>query len=362
MSTNMVQESISLDELDLRIIHCLQVDPRAPWSLVGAVAGTDPTTALRRWTRMTDAGAAWITWYPPVDPIPAAALVEINCAHGQTSAVAAQLARDPHAMSVYIHAGGRDVLIELIAHDNRDLSRYVLERLALVDGIREVRTHVVTGGYRDASQWRLGELNSAEERRLVEASAQRERRYRTMRGDTKRRPLSGPLHDISHILSGDPRISYADLASAAGISPATARRRLNELLASQPVLRCDVARSLTLWPIHATFFLRCPADRIDATARVLGGMREARLLMTTTGPHNMFLGVWVRSVNDLQLLEAHIVTTLPHLEIVDRALVIRPVKMIGHLVDADGIRTGHVPIDFRRSPLDREGRAVSAVG
>ncbi|MER2225037.1 MAG: AsnC family protein, partial [Rhodococcus sp. (in: high G+C Gram-positive bacteria)] len=43
-----MHDSTLLDEIDLRIIHAMQVQPRAPWALIGSVVGIDPVTAARR--------------------------------------------------------------------------------------------------------------------------------------------------------------------------------------------------------------------------------------------------------------------------------------------------------------------------
>ena len=37
-----------VDELDLAIVNCLQLQPRASWTLVGSALGVDPVTVARR--------------------------------------------------------------------------------------------------------------------------------------------------------------------------------------------------------------------------------------------------------------------------------------------------------------------------
>jgi hypothetical protein len=135
-------------------------------------------------------------------------------------------------------------------------------------------------------------------------------------------------------------------------SRATAQRRLSALLAVHPVMRCELARSLTPWPVCAAFFMHCPADKIDVTAQALSMLREVRAVMVTVGPCNLCISAWVRSVGDVYLLEAQLATRMPHLRIADRAFVIRPVKLMGQLLDEEGLRIGTVPIDLRQSPLD----------
>jgi hypothetical protein len=49
---------------------------------------------------------------------------------------------------------------------------------------------------------------------------------------------------------------------------------------------------------------------------------------------------------------ARLVARLPHVQVADRAFVIRPVKLMGQLLSEDGLRTGTVPVDLRKSPLE----------
>jgi DNA-binding Lrp family transcriptional regulator len=157
--------------------------------------------------------------------------------------------------------------------------------------------------------------------------------------------------EVAFALATDPRMAVAELAARLGVSRATAHRRLSELLAVSPLMRCELARTLTPWPVSATFFLRCPADKIDVTALALSTLREARAVMVTVGPYNLSFSAWVRSVSDVYLLEAQLARRMPHVQVADRAFVIRPVKLMGQLLDENGLRTGTVPMDLRQSPL-----------
>jgi len=340
-----MHENITLDDMDKRIIHVLQIQPRAPWKLVAAIVSSDPTTVMRRWRRMVDAGAAWIAAYPPFGAGATLSLVEVGCAHGRTLEVASRLAMDPQVMSLNVHAGHRDLLVEVIGADVRQISNYLLEHLALVEGIRWTRAHSVIASYADGNDWRMGALGRADERRLV-GSGNRPLDFAGGKTSAARPTLSIAEEEVAHVLAGDPRISLTDLAKTLNVSVTTARRRLEAVLRAQPMLRCEVAQTLSGWPVHATFFFRCPADRVDPTGQALAKLPEVRAAMTTTGPHNLFVAVWLRSLGDVQRLEVELTTNLPHLVVVDRTLEIRPIKRIGHLLDKDGWTTGRIPIEL----------------
>ncbi|MGW1327901.1 AsnC family protein [Streptomyces antibioticus] len=74
---------VDWSETDLQFIPALQIHPRAPWSLVGAVLGVSPATVARRWARLNDAGLAWATGYRACEPQsvedPASAMVIARC-------------------------------------------------------------------------------------------------------------------------------------------------------------------------------------------------------------------------------------------------------------------------------------------
>ncbi|MEU4746320.1 AsnC family protein, partial [Actinosynnema sp. NPDC023658] len=59
-----VQDPITPDETDLRLVHALQAAPRATWHEVGRTLGVDPVTAARRWQGLVEAGCARVTAYP----------------------------------------------------------------------------------------------------------------------------------------------------------------------------------------------------------------------------------------------------------------------------------------------------------
>ena len=64
------------------------------------------------------------------------------------------------------------------------------------------------------------------------------------------------------------------------------------------------------------------------------------------GAANLLVGVWLRSPADAVSLESEMVGKLSRLEIVDRAVTLRPVKLGGCLLDEWGRISGRVPMDF----------------
>ncbi|MDA3642946.1 Lrp/AsnC family transcriptional regulator [Saccharopolyspora indica] len=335
-----MQDHAELDEVDLALVNALQINPRAPWSLIGGVLGIDPVTAARRWARLERTGLAWISAYPPTTPAQATAFVELGCEPGRGVDVARELAADPQAMTIDVTAGGRDVLVTVSAPDPQALSSYLLERMSRVGHLQQVRSHPAVRIYTEASRWRLRALDHDQAARMAWDP-----------GTSGLVPLTEQDWAIAVALAADGRAPVAALADAAGTSTSTVRRRMARMLASRQLrLRCELARTQSGWPVYAWFFARVPPAHLDDTARALARIPEVRAVTSAAGPHNLIIAVWQRSLADVQDLETHMSRRLPHLDIVDRSIVVRPVKLVGRLLDERGHATGCVPLDTRRSP------------
>ncbi|MEV0319731.1 Lrp/AsnC family transcriptional regulator [Streptomyces sp. NPDC050658] len=335
----MTATSTGLDELDLTLVNALQISPRASWAELAKTLDVDSATVARRWERLRSAGHAWVTAYPfPDASLGCAALVEIDCAPGQDTAVAEVLSADARAATVEHAAGGRDLLITVMAPDFAALSGYVVDRLGKVPGITSTRAHLITGSYTEGSFWRLRSLTRAQQESLAAA-----------RRGTGGLPAPGLAEHRELILAlgENGRLSLSEVAARLGVSVNTAGRRLARLLDSgRLVLRCDLARSLSGSPVSVTFFGSVPAEHLEATARELAKLPETRLCVGVSGPQNLVATVWVRSLVDVQALEVRLAHALPHLRIVDRAIALRAVKLMGRLLDAGGRAVGFVPLDI----------------
>lgn len=317
---------------DLRLIHALQVVPRAPWSRIGAVLGCDPVTAARRWARLRDGGYAWVTAYR-FSRRTVLALVELSCEPGRTLEVAAELAGDAEAITIDVTAGGRDLVITVAVEGDDRLGEYLLDRLGAVRGVMSSRTHVCTTIASDARSWRLRTL-SDEELAALEAVPRSHGRQRA--------GLSGAEFDgVLSALAADGRIRAADLAERAGIGVDRARAALNTVLAADGVVvRTEVARRYSERPVYAWFFLRAPARSTDRVLRRLGTLRDVRLLATSIGTCNIVLAMWLPGLDDVARVEAVIEQSDAEVAIVDRSLVLRTTKHLGRRLTPDGRSVG----------------------
>jgi DNA-binding Lrp family transcriptional regulator len=331
-----VQDSFIPDEMDLEIIHALQDSPRATWQEVGRLLGVDPVTATRRWQALSEAGFVRTTAYPAVRPWAkdhCNAFIELDLEPTARDHAVEVLARVPQIVSISIISSGRDLFLTLLTPDLATLSRLVLRRLHQLPGLRRTRTYTVTTVYGEGNQWRLDALES-------------ERRIQPGQPRTADGAVWKPHHQ--EILRGlsDARRSAAQIAASIGRSASTVRRRLNEMNERGLLsYRCEVAQHITGWPIAATFWARVAPNQLDVMGPALAALREVRLCAAVTGADNLIMVLWLRSLGDIQRLEAELAANLPRLTLTDRAVTLRQAKRMGCLIDETGHITDVVPID-----------------
>lgn len=338
------------DELDFAVVNALQIDPRAPWNLVAKALQVDPATVARRWERLATRGIAWVTGYAP----PGAhfsGLVEITCGPTQAAQVAEQLSTDPHASTVVHVTGEADLLVSVMTRDFFSFTRYVVERLNQMPGVVSTRSHPFAHSYREGSRWRLDGLDPGQ-RTILGRKSSSSHPPPFPGGSTESMPM-GDERPIVLALAEDGRRSVTELADSLGVSPNTARRRLHRLLDSgRIVLRCELAHTLTSWPVIAVFWAHVPSEAAGMLAHQVARMRQVRICATTaSGPGNLVFTVGLRSVEGIQDMEGSLAREMPAVKVLERSLVMRPVKLAGSLLDVNGCRTRSVAMDIHRDPV-----------
>jgi DNA-binding Lrp family transcriptional regulator len=340
-----MKESGTLSLDSMLLLDTLQLAPRASWSRIGQVLGITAVTAAKRWARLREAGIAWVTAAPTmaVRTAQCLAYVEITCHPKHRHAVANAIAQHRLAVSVELTTGGADILVTVAAADWQTMSHYLLAHLDQVEHVLSSRARIATRIYGEGSAWRLRELPTAAATALERLSTER----------ATGRAVSGPLRVTDGMramlvhLSVDGRASVTDIAERSGLNPTTARRRLVELLNSGIVMvRTDVASRAVGWPVQVHFAANAPVGMLNETARALCRFRESRLTATVTGGPNLTFCAWLRTVEEVRRLELAIAARLPHVEFVDRLIVLRTIKRMGRLVDEDGRAVDVVPIDM----------------
>ncbi|MGW2485665.1 AsnC family transcriptional regulator [Streptomyces sp. NPDC001606] len=246
---------------------------------------------------------------------------------------------------IYLHhlTGTRSLLATVAVADLASSSAYLRRELDVVPGVRAHHAELLVTTYGEASRWRLGTLEPAQRETVIGDTAAR---------DEPVRPLDERDEQLIRTLTTDARLPNTELATRLGVSEPTARRRLGRLLSEGRMrMRCEIAQSVSGWPVTAVLRCRVPAARLDSVARSVAALPEIRLSVGLTGPENLHLIAWLRDASGLPALEASLATRFPELTVVRSAVSLRTLKHMGRLLDERGLAVGSTPMDIWRPPV-----------
>ncbi|MGG5891030.1 Lrp/AsnC family transcriptional regulator [Falsiroseomonas sp. HC035] len=145
----MAKSTISLDDMDRRILRVLQQDGRIAVTLLAEQVGLSATPCLRRIRRMEEAGV--IAGYAAVvDParvgLPIQAFVQVALSsHSEdvASGFHRALASRPEVVAAYAMSGGMDYMLHVVAADFETYADFALKALLRMPGVKETRSSFV---------------------------------------------------------------------------------------------------------------------------------------------------------------------------------------------------------------------------
>ncbi|MEB3369651.1 Lrp/AsnC family transcriptional regulator [Saccharopolyspora mangrovi] len=332
-----------LAEEDLALIHALQIAPRVSWAEAARVLDSSPTALAARWQRLRAAGLAWVTVHSGEQSHDVVAFVDLRVDPAHRAEAIERISRDPRAASVEETAGGRDLVLTVIVPDYDSLAAFTLDELPTTPGVRAVNTHVATKVHRQGADWRLDALDREQQLAVRDAARHAET------------PAPGRIPDsywpVVQRLAQDGRQNAAEIARALGRDPATVRRQVARLLATDALaFRCEVAGLRSRWPIVCTWFAQVPMTELDHTVRSLSTLPELRLLVSTAGQSNLMFLLWARSSGDLMRIERSVNEKLPWLRLSESVLTLRTRKRMGWILDRHGRTTGELVLPHTLQP------------
>lgn len=156
-------KSYKVDETDLAIIRMLQKDGRRRYADIATELGLAASTVQQRANRLIDAGLVKITAL--VDPvtlgISVPAMIAIKADGRMLREAAKEITKFPEVDYVVICTGTYDILIEVACRSNDDLLSFISDKLAKVDGVREIDTFLYLRIMKDSDQWMVPEQTEA---------------------------------------------------------------------------------------------------------------------------------------------------------------------------------------------------------
>jgi len=318
------------DSLDRRIISALQIDGRASWHRIAAALGEAERTVVRRGTRLLDSGLVRIG---AMALHGRSTVVGVRCAPGQARMVASALARRPDCVFTHVLTGSPDCVAELIC-PREELASLVMDELPGLPGMVETLTLPVLRHIRTIREWHSGLLTDDEIAALAgpsEAPAPSSSTGDVMPPGDAPQELSRPDRLLLNALAEDGRCTYEELGRVAGVSEATARRRLSALRREGRVrIRAVIEPALLGLPVEAVLWVRTAPARAEAVAAALTDNVHVRYASFVTGERQILVLAALPSESALY----DFVTSAPWLRdvaSVDTSLVLGSLKRGGML-------------------------------
>ncbi|MEU8896964.1 Lrp/AsnC family transcriptional regulator [Nocardia sp. NPDC048505] len=269
-------DSVRLDTVDLRLLHALQIDGRAPFSRIAEVLDVSDRTVARRFARLRAHGVARVCGVPDNHRLGRSEwLLRLRVRPGGAEVVARDLARRGDTGWVSVLAGGAEVTAILRVEGEGALPLRALSGHSQVVGVEAQRLlrHLTEQRWRG----RTSALSATEVAALD-----------TVANDAAPITLTDLDRRLLPALARDGRADYPSLAAAVGWSESAVRRRLDELR-HRGAVRFDVEIDAAAlgFPVHSLLSLNVAPARLTAVARALAAHPEIAFAGATTGPHNM---------------------------------------------------------------------------
>jgi DNA-binding Lrp family transcriptional regulator len=317
-------ENLTIDEIDRQIVHCLAVDGRASFSQIAEILGVSDQTVARRYRRMRSAGALRVVglkaklgslgWF-----------LRLRCVPGSGPGIAAALAKRPDTAWIQLLSGDTEVLCA-IRGDAREEREELLARLPRSSRIVAVTAysllHMFAGG-----TTALGFLS------VLPPDQVEPLRHPVRAGRAELGELDAALFEA---LAADGRTSHADLAAAIGWSESTVRRRMDQLR-DIGVLYFDLEMDMPTFGFRSSAWLwmSVPPSNLAEAGAALAKFPEVAYAAATTGPANLAVCAVCRDETEFYEFMTAKVGTLPGVERVETAPIIRTVKQAAPTVIAE---------------------------
>jgi DNA-binding Lrp family transcriptional regulator len=220
-------------------------------------------------------------------------LVRIRILRGKVEAVSQALARRRDVPLVELSASGDQVIAVVLPGADHPGS-LLFEQLPTSGAVISVDAQTVIHVFSDAADWTADYLSPQERGALTPAAGER--------AEPAGHAVS--LDDVDAAIAGalaaDGRRPAAAVAREIGEPESTVRRRLAGLLESgQLITQVIIDPKLLGLPVDADLRMQVAPGRLDETGRALARHPAVHGALVTTGPANLTVAVWLRSLGHL---------------------------------------------------------------
>jgi DNA-binding Lrp family transcriptional regulator len=288
----------ALSDMERAIVAYLQRDGRIPFRTLAAALGVTETTVYRRTQQLMDGGYFRILGV--VDPLRLGeghtVLAGISCDPTMARQVAAALAARAEMRFVALVTGTFDVVCEMVTTDRTHLTKLLVEILPATPGLRTINTSWVLHTHLTNFLWDMPaqgaehvepEVLTRELNRDEEIDGDAALNEGTPAGEPSRAngiDLDDIDGEVIRLLQEDGRMSYAQIASALGLTESTARRRTLRLLRSNYVRVVAVSNPFLLgFEDVVLIWFKVELRRIAEVTAALSRLTPIRYLSRTAG-------------------------------------------------------------------------------
>jgi Lrp/AsnC family transcriptional regulator, regulator for asnA, asnC and gidA len=148
---------ILVDDVDLRLIRCLQDNPRAPYSSIARLTGVSETTVKRRVDALIASGVIMTAVFPNPRRLgyDIQANVGIRTVPTQTHDIALVLREMPEVAFVSVTLGKFDINSYVVTPSMKALTELVTQRMSQIPGVVATETSVSARVYKAFANWRV---------------------------------------------------------------------------------------------------------------------------------------------------------------------------------------------------------------
>lgn len=311
-----------LTEFELSLVTALQFAPRAPFALLGQVLGCSDRTAARRWDDLQERGVVWprAEWHGAGTDTLVSALISVDTAGRDDYELFAEVAEMPEVLTIEKTLHGADAILLVRALSVHDLGVRVLPAIRTVPGVVATRTVLVTRVLFTSLDWRFGALTPRQVEQLERASKRAKHR------PTVRERDMAVIHEVLR----KPRARVSDIARATGVGNDAVTAIIEGARRSGALkMGVEVDTRLLGYEAECLFTLRMNPDDIHTLKRMLHGLGLLRFLVTTAGVVNVMLGIFIRTMEDVALVDEVIRSTVRGVDVVSTQITFGTTKRGG---------------------------------
>ncbi len=324
-------DTITIDDLDRQLVHCLSVDGRASFSRIAEILGVSDQTVARRYRRLRSSGALRVVGLKSREKLGSLGwFLRMRCVPGSGEAIAAALARRTDTAWVQLLSGDTEVLCALRG-DAREERDSLLAKLPRSGRIVAVTAHSLLHMF-------SGGPDGLAFLRVLPAE----------RTEPLRQPVRGgqvELGELDFALFGllgvDGRTPHAELAAVTGWSESTIRRRMDQLR-DVGVLYFDLELDMATFGFRSSTWLwmSVQPSELAVVGEALAKFPEVAYAAATTGPANLAACVVCGDEPAFYEFLTAEIGALPGVERVETAPIIRTIKQASPIGPVNGPGAG----------------------